>query len=991
MTSTATATWPMRALLVLVMFNSMLSTAAVYAGSAQADKPAASAWDNMPHRPAHTNHAFFFFEPFADGPSVTRACLECHPDSAREVMQTAHWNWQGEEVMVPGHEGAVRIGKRNVINNFCIGVQSNWPACTMCHIGYGWEDEQFDFNDASRVDCLVCHDNSGTYLKKFRGAGVPDESVNLLKVARSVGLPRRQNCGSCHFAGGGGNAVKHGDMDETLLFPSERIDVHMGRHDMQCVDCHRTEHHLIRGRAMAVSVDDKNHLECTDCHAPKPHKDVRQNAHTDRLACQTCHIPHMAADTGTKMTWDWSEAGQDLDITDEHRYLKIKGRFTWARKVKPEYYWYNRTSTRYITGDVIDPTRPTQITAPLGDRDDPRAKIWPFKVHRGKQPYDTEHSYFLVPNVHGDRGFWTAFDWEDALHKGSQVTGLPYSGYFDFAPTEMYFPLSHMVTNSDEALQCRDCHGERGRIDWKALGYPGDPLGRERLAHDPVYLTDGNGDPVTESGGPLSITETCGMCHELEDDDFIAAHGYHSSVRDEQLPPQRRLLMNNGPRIPANADSEMNCFLCHLQQPDHTGIQAAIDAGTPAWSVSATLLGTGLLTATADGYRWNSERVGADGEADIDLQSVSEAHCGACHGMVHDGTDPLLVPLGTGQHWTTETTGQVFSPQPVRLSGMNHANKDSLDVVWDVHAERLVSCGDCHYSGKRPARLAGTATPANVIPSEGVKRRCESCHSLDNTHDWLPEPARHFSAVACESCHVPKLEMGARQSIDKTVLQPDGTPLITYRGIDNTGLSDLSTAYITGYRPLLRVGKSALGRNQVLPYNLVAEWFWSDGDSHEPIGTEQLRAAWLDDNGYPAAVMEIFDADQDSQLDRQELRLDNNTKLMHIKERLRTAGVKNPLVRGEVRAYHIHHNIRHGDRVNQDCTVCHPDTNKTLPGFELAPYVPADVKPVLMQDTTEIVLDGSWETAGDGRLLFVPERGVTKSWQSLESTIRSEP
>ena len=389
MTSTATATWPMRALLVLVMFNSMLSTAAVYAGSAQADKPAASAWDNMPHRPAHTNHAFFFFEPFADGPSVTRACLECHPDSAREVMQTAHWNWQGEEVMVPGHEGAVRIGKRNVINNFCIGVQSNWPACTMCHIGYGWEDEQFDFNDASRVDCLVCHDNSGTYLKKFRGAGVPDESVNLLKVARSVGLPRRQNCGSCHFAGGGGNAVKHGDMDETLLFPSERIDVHMGRHDMQCVDCHRTEHHLIRGRAMAVSVDDKNHLECTDCHAPKPHKDVRQNAHTDRLACQTCHIPHMAADTGTKMTWDWSEAGQDLDITDEHRYLKIKGRFTWARKVKPEYYWYNRTSTRYITGDVIDPTRPTQITAPLGDRDDPRAKIWPFKVHRGKQPYDT--------------------------------------------------------------------------------------------------------------------------------------------------------------------------------------------------------------------------------------------------------------------------------------------------------------------------------------------------------------------------------------------------------------------------------------------------------------------------------------------------------------------------------------------------------------------------------------------------------------------------
>jgi octaheme c-type cytochrome (tetrathionate reductase family) len=861
----------------------------------------------------------------------------------------------------------------------------------MCHIGYGWEDEQFDFQDASRVDCLVCHDNSGTYLKKFRGAGVPDETVDLLAVARSVGMPRRQNCGSCHFAGGGGNAVKHGDMDETLLFPSERIDVHMGKHDMHCVDCHRTEHHQIRGSAMAVSVDSENHVECTDCHAQEPHADVRQNAHTDRLACQTCHIPHMAADTGTKMTWDWSEAGQDLDITDEHRYLKIKGRFTWAKKVQPEYHWYNKTSTRYITGDIIDPTRPTQITAPLGERGDSAAKIWPFKVHRGKQPYDTEYNYFLVPNVHGDKGFWTAFDWKTALQTGAQVTGLPYSGSYDFAPTEMYFPLSHMVTNPDEALQCRDCHGERGRVDWVALGYKGDPLGRPRLGHDPVYLTDSNGVPVVESGEPLSVVETCGMCHELEDADFGASHGYHSSVQDEQLPAERRQLMVDGPRIPAEDDSQMNCFLCHLQQADHSGRQAAIDAGTQEWSVSATLLGTGLLAATADGYQWNSALVGADGEAEIDLRPVTEAHCGACHGMVHDGADPLVVPLGSGEHWTTETTGQVFSPQPVRLSGMNHANKDILDLVWDVHAERLVSCGDCHYSSKRPVRLAGKATVANVIPSEGVKRRCESCHSLANTHAWLPEPARHFNAVNCESCHVPRLEMGARQSIDNTIMQLDGSPLISYRGIDDIDLADLSKSYITGYRPLLRVGKSAQGRNQVLPYNLVAQWYWSDGESHKPITAKQLRAAWLAGDSYPADVMEAFDTDRDGQLDRQELRLDNNTKLMLIKERLRTAGVHNPQVRGEVRAYHINHNIRHGSRVNRDCSDCHPDTNKSLPGFELATYVPGNVKPVLMQGNKEIVLDGSWETTVDGGLRFVPERGVAESWQALEHTIRSEP
>jgi hypothetical protein len=62
-----------------------------------------------------------------------------------------------------------------------------------------------------------------------------------------------------------------------------------------------------------------------------------------------------------------------------------------------------------------------------------------------------------------------------------------------------------------------------------------------------------------------------------------------------------------------------------------------------------------------------------------------------------------------------------------------------------------------------------------------------------------------------------------------------------------------------------------------------------------------------------------------------------------------------------------------------------------LPGFELAPYGPGDVKPVLIQDTTEIVLDGSWETEAGGALQFVPGRGVAESWQAQKNTIRSEP
>ena len=56
-------------------------------------------------------------------------------------------------------------------------------------------------------------------------------------------------------------------------------------------------------------------------------------------------------------------------------------------------------------------------------------------------------------------------------------------------------------------------------------------------------------------------------------------------------------------------------------------------------------------------------------------------HCGSCHGVVHDGSDPLLVVLGRGANWSTEKTGQVFSPQKINRSGMNLVDKDDLDTA----------------------------------------------------------------------------------------------------------------------------------------------------------------------------------------------------------------------------------------------------------------------------------------------------------------------
>lgn len=430
-------------------------------------------WAFVPETRIHTDHTFLMEGPFETGPEVTAACLECHEDAAHEVGQTVHWNWAGEPVDIPGFDEPTPIGKKNLINNYCIGVQSNWDGCTACHAGYGWSDADYDFSDTANVDCLVCHDNSGTYKKG--NSGLPLEGVDLLAVAQSVGVPTRENCGSCHFNGGGGNAVKHGDLDSSLLFPTEDIDVHMGRHDFLCIDCHQTENHVVAGRSITVSVTNENQIYCTNCHTPDLHADERINQHVDSVACQTCHIPEGAVRQATKLYWDWSQAGQDRP-EDPHEYLKIKGSFVYGSNFVPEYAWFNGTAERYVLGLPIDANSITPINLPNGDINDPTAQIWPFKIHYARQPYDTLNNYLLQPKTVGEGGYWTEFNWDQAFQLAAEVTGIPYSGQYGFAETSMYWPLSHMVGPSESALGCASCHGEYSRFDWQALGYPGDPI-----------------------------------------------------------------------------------------------------------------------------------------------------------------------------------------------------------------------------------------------------------------------------------------------------------------------------------------------------------------------------------------------------------------------------------------------------------------------------------------------------------------------------------
>ncbi|HPX90572.1 MAG: Cytochrome c bacterial [Spirochaetes bacterium ADurb.Bin218] len=438
-------------------------------------------WKKIKKHRTHFNHSPVFTAKFDRPQDVTLACLKCHPDAAKEIMKTPHWKWEREGVKFPGRDGEFSVGKKNLPNNFCLGVQGNERSCNSCHAGYGWKDKTFDFSKEENVDCLICHDWSGTYSKG--DYGLPRPEVDLLAVAKSVGYPKRQNCGICHNYGGGGMGVKHGDLDESLINAYVDVDVHMSKNFI-CIDCHETKEHKIRGVAYSLNGDHRNGIGCEECHGEKPHKSERINKHIDSVACQTCHIPFYAKRAGTKMFWDWSKAGDSSRKEDPHKYLKIKGEFVYGENMIPEYYWFNLTVDRYLWNDKIDPAQITHMNPPRGDVKDKNAKIWPFKVHIAIQPYDKKYNYLLQPITAGEGGYWKEFNWDKAFRLAEPITGIKYSGSYGFAKTDMHWPLSHMVAPKNEALKCNDCHGANGRMNWKALGYEDDPIdigGREKI------------------------------------------------------------------------------------------------------------------------------------------------------------------------------------------------------------------------------------------------------------------------------------------------------------------------------------------------------------------------------------------------------------------------------------------------------------------------------------------------------------------------------
>ena len=386
-------------------------------------------------------------------------------------------------------------------------MSSNYKACASCHIGYGLKDEGFDFASEENVDCLVCHDSTGKYKKPSGFAGHPVtqdteyppgsgkiiRGIDLGLIAQKVGKTRRETCGVCHFYGGGGDGVKHGDLDSSLEQPDKALDVHMDAegNNFTCATCHKTDGHQVPGSRYAPTAADKggahlrgkadssNPATCQACHGQAPHTGkAKLNDHTDKVACQTCHIPAFArGDMPTKMSWDWSTAGKrdakgkPLVITNDDghvTYNGIKGDFVLEENVKPEYVWFNGTVNYTLLGDPIEKSQqPIAINRFEGSAGDGKSLIWPVKLFRGKQPFDPINKTLVVTHLAGedDTAYWKNMVWDKAVAEGMDTLHKPFSGKVDFIETTAMWPITHMVAPKDKALGCNECHAKGGRLD----------------------------------------------------------------------------------------------------------------------------------------------------------------------------------------------------------------------------------------------------------------------------------------------------------------------------------------------------------------------------------------------------------------------------------------------------------------------------------------------------------------------------------------------
>lgn len=568
------------------------------------------------------------------------------------------------------------------------------------------------------------------------------------------------------------------------------------------------------------------------------------------------------------------------------------------------------------------------------------------------------------------------------------------------------------------------------------------PLAANGL-HPEVPILDAQGNPVMESGMPMSTMVSCGGdCHETS---YIMANSDHADAGASQLGQATKSHeWQQGPgyfggwdpisydtdELTASGDIdleawlerygsrhvgggpvaslvEMDCLLCHTAIKDHSARETALGNGDFAWANSASLSSLEILVEENGQWRWDVTKFKPNGalkDGLLDIHKPRDENCGLCHGIVDNDLErPLTISANPQARHNTDRTGQLISPQKLLNSGLNISGKEDLDFPFDVHTDRVVGCVNCHYSLNNPVyfRQREESRPVHLefdprrltiadyllrplhqfakgrstlglaaVDTENSLRRCESCHDAENVHEWLPYKQRHFTSVACETCHIPKLFGPGLQSVDWTLLDSEKQPLRQYRNV--TGDPVAVDSLIEGFRPLILPRADAAGDFRLAPFNLVSSWYWTAGDPATPVSRQQLEEAMFVDGGYHPELMAALDRNGDGLLLEDELRLDDESRITAVRNRLESTGLTGLQINSEMTPFSISHNVVNGERAIRDCSNCHDRDSILATPFVLSGYSPGGVQP-REASFTGVKLAGFVAGDGAGSASFTPD------------------